>query len=115
METANVSIDIQTFLNEVTKRSIMDDAAAGMQRAMDLLYLVIYSPVVRIGDVDFSLFTLKDGERAYDAIRDYEADDIDDGDEEENKQNLLVEINRVGHAAGISSSLKAKKTPRRFF
>ncbi|MEF3304182.1 hypothetical protein [Paenibacillus sp. GYB003] len=117
METANASIDFLAFRNEVTKRAILDDAAASMQRVMDLLYLVIYSPLDRIGDVDFNLFSMNDGERAYQAIHEYHPDDVsDDEDEDEvNKHNLLVEINRVGHAAEIASSLKSRKTPRRFF
>jgi len=115
MVTTEVRLDFDSFKQNVAERCVSQNSV--IQKTMDLLFLVIYSPVTKIGEVDFDAFTLEEGQCAYEELHHYHPDDVSDEleDEAENKGNLLVEINRICHMANIASSLQSLGRKRRFF
>jgi len=115
MDTTELKVNFESFQQNVSEYSIGEQSV--IQKTMDLLLLVIYSPVTKIGEVDFNAFTITEGERAFEELHHYHPDDVCDEleDEDENKDNLLVEINRVCHMGNIASSMKTHGRKRRFF
>lgn len=111
-----MEINLSRFNESISNFALETKEADKIQRAMDVLYFVIYSGMASIGSADFKVFDLDDGEYAYKELFNYHPDDIVDSEEEEedNRKNLLVEINRVSHAAICVERLSDEKKIRRF-
>jgi len=111
--------DSHRFTERVQSKEISVEDVSSIQRQMNLIYLVAYSPITTIGEVDFSTFSLKEAELAFEQLYYYQADEtLDDSNEEdiaENKMNLITEINRVQHFKNIADSMRSARNRRRFF
>lgn len=108
-------MDINAFFEEVT--SVPDDEVIDLEMSMEIIRIVEYSGKQTCGEVDFSAFTRQQCKRALDEVISYYPDEFSDsnGEDGENQENLLTEINRIAHLSNVFNGLKSHKPKKRFF
>ncbi len=106
------------FLHRFNEHLGTYDRGAAFSQRMYLIDLLLFSEAQKIGDVDFSTFTVTDLKNAMDDICSYESDEMADphyGDGA-NFDNPIYEINLL---AGLKKEVVAlkpeRKKIRRFF
>lgn len=86
-------------------------AADSINRELQLLLDVCYIKM-RLEEIDFSSFSL---EEAIDAYGEIDGFMVEEDEDEENRGNLLLEVNRCAHIAIKVKAINAHKKPKKFF
>lgn len=108
-----MNLNLGSLMEQVNKLAVPEEEIEERELAMRLIEWVCYSSKTQFGEIDFNSFPLEAAKRAFHELVAYCADDSG-GDEEENKGNLLLEINRIAHLKQSVNKLRSPKK-RRFF
>lgn len=108
-----MKLNLHALMERVNERAVPSNELEECELAMTVLEIVCYSPITHFGEIDFDSFTFESAKRAFDELLEYYPDDFGD-DENENKGNLLLELNRIAHLRNLVGTLKSSHK-RRFF
>ncbi|OIJ11483.1 hypothetical protein BKP35_12125 [Anaerobacillus arseniciselenatis] len=106
---------LQRFEEAMTVHSL--DIDTTYSKRMYLIEMMLYGSSEKVGDVDFSTFTVSELKKTIDDILEYESDEITDYDFEDarNIGNPIYELNSL---AGLTNNILAvkpqQKKKRRF-
>jgi len=89
-----------------------DDAS----KIMQMVYVCLYSPAMKLGDIDFESFTKAELSKALEHIMWYEPDEVADMSDtvHPNAGNAILEVNRAAHLCQLVETCKPQRK-RRFF
>jgi len=108
---------VQKFEELVANQTMSGDYGHSFRQRMYLIELMLYRDAEKLGDIDFTSFTVGELKDALDDIMNYESDEIHDYEASEtiNVGNPLLEINRLAGIWQEVSNIKPIRKKRRKF